>query len=72
MITLLAGVAVGLFNAWMVNKIKLEAFIATLVTQSVIRGFAYIICDGNPLPSVTKPLLLLEKRDFWDFLLLCG
>lgn len=26
---LLAGVLVGLFNAWMVNKIKLEAFIAT-------------------------------------------
>ena len=30
-ITLLAGVVIGFFNAWMVNKIKIEAFIATLV-----------------------------------------
>jgi ribose transport system permease protein len=48
-ITLLSGAAVGLFNAWMVNRIKLEAFIATLVTQSVIRGLAYIVCGGKPV-----------------------
>lgn len=48
-LTLCAGALVGVFNAWMVNKIKLEAFIATLVTQSIVRGFAYIICDGKPV-----------------------
>ena len=48
-VTLAAGALVGLFNAWMVNKIKLEAFIATLVTQAIVRGFAYIICDGKPV-----------------------
>lgn len=61
LITLLAGVAVGLFNAWMVNKIKLEAFIATLVTQSVVRGFAYIICDGKPISISNKTFLALGK-----------
>ncbi|MDO4323413.1 MAG: ABC transporter permease [Lachnospiraceae bacterium] len=64
LITLLAGVAVGLFNAWMVNKIKLEAFIATLVTQSVIRGFAYIICDGKPISISNKTFLALGKARF--------
>lgn len=48
-LTLAAAAVVGIFNAWMVNKIKLEAFIATLVTQSIIRGLAYIICDGKPI-----------------------
>lgn len=48
-VTLIAGAGVGLFNAWMVNKIRLESFIATLVTQSIVRGFAYIICDGKPI-----------------------
>lgn len=48
-ITLCFGVLFGLFNAWMVNGIKLEAFIATLVTQTIVRGFAYIICDGKPV-----------------------
>ena len=54
-LTLLAGAIVGLGNAFMVNKLKLEAFIATLVTQSVMRGFAYIICNG-------KSVMLLRKR----------
>ncbi len=48
-ITLGAGACVGLFNAWMVNQIKIEAFIATLVSQTIIRGFAYIICGGKPV-----------------------
>ncbi len=48
-ITLGAGACVGLFNSWMVNQIKIEAFIATLVSQTIIRGFAYIICGGKPV-----------------------
>ena len=48
-ITLGAGAVVGLFNSWMVNQIRIEAFIATLVSQTIIRGFAYIICDGKPV-----------------------
>ncbi|HCI73585.1 MAG TPA: ABC transporter permease, partial [Lachnospiraceae bacterium] len=48
-ITLAAGAAVGLFNSWMVNQIRIEAFIATLVSQTIIRGFAYIICGGKPV-----------------------
>ena len=31
-VTIVCGAAVGFFNAFMVNKIHLEAFIATLVT----------------------------------------
>lgn len=54
LLTILAGIVVGLFNAWMVNKIKIEAFIATLVTQSIVRGFAYIICDGKPI-AISDP-----------------
>lgn len=61
LITIIAGVFVGLFNAWMVNKIKLEAFIATLVTQSVIRGFAYILCGGRPI-AISDPLFLKIGR----------
>ena len=64
LITLAAGVVVGLFNAWMVNKIKLEAFIATLVTQNIIRGFAYIICDGKPVSISNKAYLAIGKARF--------
>lgn len=60
-ITITAGMVVGVLNAFMVNKIHLEAFIATLVTQSVIRGFAYIICGGKPVAISNKSYLLLGK-----------
>ncbi len=49
LITLLVGALVGLFNAWMVNTINIEAFIATLVTQMIVRGLAYILCGGKPV-----------------------
>ena len=63
-ITLLVGACVGLFNAWMVNKIHLEAFIATLVTQTVVRGFAYIICDGKPVAISNSAFIAIGKIRF--------
>ena len=57
LITLVVGGVVGLCNAFMVNELKLEAFIATLVTQSVMRGFAYIICDGKPV-GISDPTFI--------------
>lgn len=61
LITMIAGVIVGLCNAFMVNKLKLEAFIATLVTQSVMRGFAYIICNGKSVGITNKTFIWVGK-----------
>lgn len=61
LLTIVAGAIVGIFNAFMVNRIHLEAFIATLVTQSIIRGFAYIMCDGKPVSISNKAFLFLGK-----------
>lgn len=58
---MLVGGGVGLFNAFMVNKIHIEAFIATLVTQAIIRGFAYIICNGIPVPISDSSFIWLGK-----------
>lgn len=53
-LTVVVSAVIGMFNAWMVNKIKLQAFIATLVTQFIIRGFAFILCGGRPI-SISNP-----------------
>lgn len=66
-ITLAAGALVGIANAFLVNKIKLEAFIATLVTQSVVRGFAYILCDGKPVAVSNKAFIALGKLNIGGF-----
>lgn len=62
--TLAVGAIVGLFNAWMVNKIKLEAFIATLVTQSIVRGFAYIACGGKPVAISNMTVIKMGNARF--------
>ncbi len=64
LITLLSGALVGFFNAWMVNRIKIEAFIATLVSQFVFRGFAYILCDGRPVSITNKAFLWIGGTRF--------
>ena len=64
LVTIACGILVGCFNAFMVNRIHLEAFIATLVTQSIVRGFAYIICDGKPVSISNKTFLTLGKARF--------
>ncbi len=64
LITVIAGALVGFFNAWMVNRIKIEAFIATLVSQFVFRGFAYILCDGRPVSVTNKSFLWIGGTRF--------
>ena len=61
LITIGCGILVGFFNAFMVNRIHLEAFIATLVTQSIIRGFAYILCGGKPVSISNKTFIILGR-----------
>ncbi len=60
-ITIICGVLIGCLNSFMVNRIHLEAFIATLVTQSIVRGFAYIICGGKPVSISNRTFLILGK-----------
>lgn len=64
LITVVVGAIIGIFNAWMINKIKLQAFIATLVTQFIVRGFAYILCGGRPVAISDPTYILLGKTRF--------
>lgn len=57
---LVAGIA-GLLNALMVTKLKIVPFIATLVSQSVWRGFAYLLCEGKPISVSNQAFLNFGK-----------
>lgn len=59
--TIIIASLAGLFNAWMVSMIKLQPFIATLVTQAIFRGLAYIICGGKPVAVTNKAFIALGK-----------
>ncbi len=57
LLVLAVGACIGLVNAFLVTQLNISFFIATLATQSIFRGLAYIICNGKSI-SVTHSLFL--------------
>ncbi|MCT4619834.1 MAG: ABC transporter permease [Marinisporobacter sp.] len=49
LIVIVVCVLIGWVNGLAINKINIEPFIATLASMSIIRGFAYILCNGRPV-----------------------
>lgn len=46
---LVAGLAVGLINGWLISKLRITPFIVTLGMLSVVRGVTLVISDGRPV-----------------------
>lgn len=65
-ITLFVGIIVGSFNGFMVAKMKLPPFIATLGAQMAIRGMAMIVTDAKPVYVQNVPTfkMLAQYRLF--------
>ena len=49
LITIAAGIGIGLFNGLMISKVGLPPFIVTLGMMNLSRGIAYILTEGSPL-----------------------
>lgn len=49
LVGLLGSLLIGAVNGWMVGKVKITPFIATLAMMSVARAVAYIITDARPI-----------------------
>ncbi len=48
-LTLGVGLLCGLCNSLLIVKLNLNAFITTLVTMNIIKGFAYLVTGGLPI-----------------------
>lgn len=57
LVTLMIGASVGAVNALLVTKLEISYFIATLATQSIFRGLAFIICGGKSIGISDKVFL---------------
>ena len=57
----LIGAVVGLINGLVISKGKLQAFIATLATQTIFRGITYVFTGGNPISGLTDELIILAN-----------
>ncbi|CAA7601391.1 Branched-chain amino acid transport system / permease component [Acididesulfobacillus acetoxydans] len=58
-VVIVVGGIIGFLNSLMVNKLKLEPFIATLASMSVFRGLAYIICGGKSVFVMNNTFLTM-------------
>lgn len=58
---IIIGAALGYINGFLITKMKLQPFIATMGTSSVYRGIAYLITGGWPVLNIPQ-----EFRDLFD------
>jgi ribose/xylose/arabinose/galactoside ABC-type transport system permease subunit len=54
LVGLAAGVAVGAFNGFVITKLNVPDFIATLGTFVAVRGIALLVTDGLPVPDFER------------------
>ena len=50
------GALVGLFNAIVVTRLRVNSFIATLASLGIVTGVAYVVTNGNNISSVPLSL----------------
>jgi ribose transport system permease protein len=58
------GIAVGVFNGWLVSYMLLPAFIVTLGAQLLARGTILIVTKGWPITKIPKSVLFIAQGSF--------
>lgn len=54
---LFTGIFVGFINGIVVARGKIQAFVATLATQTVFRGVTYVFTGGNPISGLSDDFI---------------
>ncbi len=50
--SLIIGGAIGAVNGFLISKMHIQPFVATLATMNVFRGIAYLITEGFPVSNL--------------------
>lgn len=58
---LFTGVFVGFINGLVVARGKIQAFVATLATQTVFRGVTYVFTGGNPISGLSDDFIKITN-----------
>lgn len=65
-VAIFLGIVIGLFNGVITAKLRVPAFITTLATMSICRGFAYIITGGSPIGVTNAKFTFLGTGYVFD------
>ena len=61
---ILAGGLVGIVNGYVIAALRINALIATLATMQIVRGLAFIACDGRPIGVIDEGFFTLGISSF--------
>lgn len=67
---LIIGALIGAVNGFLVVHLRIQSFIATVATNSIIRSVVYLLLKGNVLSSFPRPYTLLGIHRVFGFPLL--
>lgn len=67
-IPLVAAGCIGFMNALMINRFKLQAFIATMAVASIVSGVVYIITGGKSIPIKDPVIAYVGTQMIFDIL----
>lgn len=56
-----AGAAIGAFSGAIVARFSIPPFLVTLAAMLMARGFAFILCDGQPIYELPDDLITLGR-----------
>ncbi len=60
-LSLIVATLIGTLNGFMVSSIGMPALIATFATQTIFKGFAYILCGGRPVNGFTTAFKVIGQ-----------
>ena len=61
LLSLVLATLIGALNGFMVSTVGMPALIATFATQTIFKGFAYIICGGTPINGFTVDFKIIGQ-----------
>ena len=67
LLTVVAGCLIGLINGFMVAKIRLASFIATLAMMQILRGLIYVYTQGIPIYDLNYPSFTVISQGYVGF-----
>ena len=52
-LTIVSGAFFGAINGFLISKMRIQPFIATLATQNIFRGIAFLMTNGYPITGIS-------------------
>ena len=67
LITFVFGAVTGLFNSFLINRMRFAPFISTLAVSTIFAGMSLVITNGANIPVNNKGFLVLGSTNLWIF-----